>query len=608
VPSLERVWTWATGEVAGTEERSGTTVSPGKFEATPITLGDTLVLSTPFNRVVALDGATGRELWSFDPGATDHGLIADDRAGFVHRGVALWEAGGERRIFHASRWQLFALDARNGAPVSTFGDGGAVDLASDLRWPVNRLHVGQTSPPVVWNDIVVVGSAVGDQIIHERDPPGDVQAFDARTGERLWRWDPVPPEGARERETWGGRSADVTGHVNVWAPMSIDRDRGLLYLPVSAASNDWYGGGRPGDNLFAQSLVALDVRTGERVWYQQLVRHDLWDYDLAASPVLVDVFLESGDTVPAVLQATKTGYLYGFDRRTGEPIWPIEERPAPPSDVPGEVAAATQPHASWPPPFARQGFTEADVVAFTPEIRARALAVLDSVRVGGMFTPPSLEGTVVMPGWIGGAGWGSVAVDPERGRAYVKASNLPVLGKLVPAGSPAGFRLDPSQAPTEPLMLDLPRRRRSLFRTAPEAVRIPIVAPPWGTLTAFDLTSGSILWQTPIGDTPGVREHPALRDLDLPALGVAGAPGGIATGGGVIFLTGGGHELFAVDMETGGVLWSASLGQIGYSTPMTFRARDGRQYVVIATGDGEGASLQAFAVSDVARSDESGGP
>jgi len=608
VGGLSPAWSWETGEEARTALHTGERVLPGKFEATPITLGDTLVLSTPFNRVVALDGATGRELWSFDPGATDHGLIANDHAGFVHRGVSSWSDGSEQRIFHASRWELFALDAHDGSLVEGFGRNGVVDLSTDLRWPVDRLHLGQTSPPVVWEDIVVVGSVVGDEIIYERDPPGDVQAFDARTGERLWRWDPVPREGAPERESWGGRSADVTGHVNVWAPMSIDIERGLLFLPVSAPSNDWYGGLRPGDNLFAQSLVALDVRTGERVWHRQLVHHDLWDYDLAAPPVLIDVAGEDGDTVPAVLQATKMGYLYGFDRRSGVPIWPIEERSVPESDVPGEHASPTQPHAVWPPPFSRQGFGPDDVVDFTPELEARALALLDSVRTGPIFTPPSLEGTVVMPGWIGGAGWGSVAVDPERGLAFVKATNEPVLGKLIPTGDDRRFRLDTvPPSPTRPLMLELPRDRRWFFFEDDDVVRVPIVAPPWGTLTAYELATGEIRWQVPIGDTPEVREHGSLEDVDLPPLGVAGAPGGVATAGGLVFLTGGGEELLAVDSRSGDVLWSAPLGQMGYSNPMTFRARDGRQYVVVATGVREGASLQAFALPDVDRSREAGG-
>jgi quinoprotein glucose dehydrogenase len=597
VAGLAPAWRWETGEERHTARLTGETVVPGKFEATPVTLGDTLVLSTPFNRVVALDGATGRELWSFDPGATDHGLIADDRSGFVHRGVAAWSDGEERRIFHASRWQLHALDARDGTPVEEFGEGGAVDLSRGLRWEVNRLHVGRTSPPVVWGDVVVVGSVVGDRIIYERDPPGDVLAFDARTGERLWRWDPVPAEGTPERATWGGRSAEVTGHVNVWAPMSVDAERGLLFLPVSAPSNDWYGGLRPGDNLFAQSLVALDIRTGERVWHRQLVRHDLWDYDLAAAPALVDVARPGGDTVPAVLQATKMGYLYGFDRRTGEPLWPVEDRPAPASDVPGEEAAATQPHAVWPPPFARQGFGPDDVIDLTPELRERALALLDSLRTGPMFTPPSLEGTVVMPGWIGGAGWGALSVDPERGLAFVKATNEPVLARLIPSGDALRFRLDTlHSSPKTPLMLELPRPRRWFFFEDGPVVRVPVVKPPWGTLTAYDLTSGEIVWHVPIGDTPAVREHPSLRDVELPPLGVAGAPGGVATASGLIFLTGGGEELLAVDSETGAVLWSAPLGQPGPSNPMTFRARDGRQYVVVATGLREGASLQAFAL------------
>ena len=592
VGALEPAWSWATGE----RERvlpSGETVGPDKFQATPLAIGDTLILSTPFNRVVALDGRDGRLLWSFDPDAPSWGLISNDHAGFVHRGVATWVGDGQRRVFLPTRWELLALDAATGALIDEFGDGGRVDLAADLRWPADRLQLGNTSPPAVWRDRVIVGGAIGDNIIADRDPPGAVQAFEARSGERLWRWDPVPAADAPEGSTWGGDSLDRTGHANVWTTMTVDTARGLIYVPVSAASNDWYGGRRPGDNLYTQSLVCLDAATGELVWYRQLVHHDLWDYDQASPPVLVAVDRD-GAEIDAVFVAGKTGFLYAFERTTGEPLWPLEERAVPATTVPDEEVSPTQPQPSWPEPFARQGFTTDDLVDFTPELRARAEALVAPFRLGPIFTPPSLEGTVVSPGWIGGAGWGAVAIDPERQRLYVKASNSPVLGRLVATGDSLRYRLDPGPSdPGAPLRLELQGERRWIVRREWNAP-LPVWKPPYGTLSAYDLGTGERLYTVTLGDTPWLRDHSVLRDLDLPPLGVQGAPGPVATASGLLFVTGGGDTLYAIDGSDGGVLWSAPLGRMGYSNPMTYVGSDGRQYVVVATGLGEDAHLQAF--------------
>ncbi|MEZ5317123.1 MAG: PQQ-binding-like beta-propeller repeat protein [Vicinamibacterales bacterium] len=592
VSGLRAAWSWRTGEAPIPDRTGADPLEPGRFQATPVMRDGTLYLSTPFNRVAALDAATGLEHWTFDPGATDYGPVGDDRGGFVHRGVALWDGEGGRRVFLASRWWLIALDAATGQPVPSFGDAGRVDLTAHLRWPVNRLHLGNTSPPVVWRDVVIVGSAVADRLIYERDPPGDVQAFDARTGALRWRWDPVPPPDSPDRRTWSGDSADVTGHANVWAAMSLDAARGLVYLPVSTPSNDWYGGRRRGDNLYAQSVVCLDAATGRQVWHQQLVHHGLWDYDPAMPPLLATVHHDGVD-VDALFVAGKTGFLYAFDRVTGTPLWPLEERPAPASTVPGEAASPTQPHPVRPAPFAPQGFTRDDLIDFTPDLHAQAVATIDGLRLGPLFTPPSLEGTVVRPGWIGGGGWGNATFDPDRRLLFVKATNLPVLARLV-ADDAAGYRLDPSIAhdPARALMLRLPAWRTWLFAWHP-AVDLPIVKPPWGTLTAIDVDTGDTRWQVVLGDTPAVRDHPALRGLDLPPLGVAGAPGGAATRGGLVFITGGGDTLYAIDARDGRVRWAQPLGREAYSNPMTYRL-GGRQYVVVATGHGADAELVAF--------------
>jgi len=598
VVNLAPAWTWRTGETVGIDPATGEHLKPWKFETTPIMLGDTLFLSTPFSRAVALDARTGRQLWAFDPHVTRWGAVGNDHSSFVHRGVAVWTAPGEhgaRRIFLTARWQLVALDAATGEKIEEFGDHGSVDLGKQLRWPVDRSNLNSTSPPAIWHDVVIVGSSIPDGRVFPRDPPGDVQAFDARTGRRIWRWDPVPLLGSPDRKTWSGNSADVTGHMNVWAPISIDSTRGLAYLPVSTPSNDWYGGNRLGDNLYAESIVCLEAATGRMVWSRQLVHHGLWDYDLASPPILTTIRADA-DTSDVVIINTKSGFTFVFDRLTGRPRWPIEERAVPPSTVPGEQASPTQPIPTWPAPFARQGFTVADVVDFTPALHAEALELLKGKQLGPLFTPPSLAGTVVLPGWIGGAGWGAGAVDPERQLLLVKATNQAILAQLVAADSVTRFHLDPVPPwPGEPLTLHRPGGRTWYGAPRGEA-DIPVNRPPYGTLTAIDLVTGDQRWQVPLGDTPELRNHPALRKLKLPQLGVVGAPGGVMTRSGLVFITGGGNTLYAIDVETGATRWSAPLGQTGYSNPMTYRAGDGRQYVVVATGKGMGASLQAFAL------------
>jgi quinoprotein glucose dehydrogenase len=599
IARLRPVWRWSTGErmrrSAGGEE-----LLPDRFEATPVMLGDTLYLSTPFNRAVALDAGSGRMLWQFDPDATRLGPIGGDHSGFVHRGVAVWSGPQERRVFLNSRWQLFALDARTGRPIPSFGESGMVDLTRGLRWQVNRKDYGNTSPPVIWRNLVIVGSSVSDELVYDRDPPGDVQAFDVLTGARVWRWDPIPRPGEPGSDSWEQAANERVGHANVWSPFSVDSSRGLLYLPVSTPSNDWYGGRRRGAGLFGESLVCLDARTGKVVWYYQLVHHGLWDYDPAAPPMLVSLNIE-GRTVEAVAQAGKTGFLYVFDRVTGKPLWPIEERPVPPSDVPGEMAAATQPFPTRPPPFARQGIADSDLVDFTPALRERARAFLRQRRLGPLFTPPSLQGTIVLPGWIGGAGWGGGAFDPASQTLYIKASNKPTLARLVAPGSmgpsaAAGFIRDKDVARDDYLFLSLLSERGLLRRPAGAAV--PVIRPPYGTLTAIDLEHAAFRWQVTIGDMPEVRSHPLLRALKLPPLGIAGAPGPLVTRSGLLFLTGGGRVLYGLDARTGAQLWSWNLGGVGYANPMTYRTAAGRQFVVIATGREERASLMAFALPD----------
>ncbi len=600
VSRLVPAWTWRVSEPGQRRTDAGQQVRAGDFQVTPLMVADTLYLSTPFAGAVALDAISGRELWSYQSEAW-RWPHPGGRPGFVHRGVALWSGDGERRVFLQSRWRLIALDAATGRPVAGFGDSGEVDLTRDLRWPVNRLHLTATSPPVVFRDLVIAGSSISDELVHAQDPGGDVQAFDARTGRRVWRWDPMPAAGEPGSETWDSLGRARTGHMNVWSAMTVDTARGLLYLPVSTASNDWYGGQRPGDNLFAESLVCLDALTGTLVWHFQMVRHGLWDYDPAAPPNLVTINWK-GTARDIVTVPGKTGFLYAFDRVTGEPLWPIEDRPVPASDVPGEAAAATQPFPTWPAPFAKQGFSEDDLVDFTPELHQMALDRVRDLRYGPLFTPPSLDGTIVMPGWIGGAGWGGGAVDPASGVIYIKATKWPSLGRLVvpteddslvDARYTLDFTVDPSQA----LLLALPGRRSLIPPFRRHETQVPISKPPYGTLTAINLTTGEHLWQVPLGDSPALREHPALRDLRLPPLGRAGPPGGVVTAGGLIFITGGGETLFAIDARDGSVAGSWNLGEPAAANPMTYQTAEGRQLVVVAVGGGTSARLQAYTLA-----------
>ena len=579
VTKLAIAWEWKPNEKV--LPQFGT--RPGAFQNTPLMIDDVLYLSTPYNQVAALDATTGKELWRYDPKAYEDGQPPNGQ-GFAHRGVAAWRDGNNLRIILNSRYRLIQLDAKSGAPVAAFGKNGSIDLSEGLIWAINKKHYTNTSPPIVYKDLIIVGNGVGDRLMYKNDPPGDVRAFNARTGQLVWKFNTIPQRGEFGNNTWDAGSWQFTGHTNVWAPMSVDEQRGLLFMPVSTPSNDYYGGRRPGQNLFAESIVCLDANTGQRKWHFQIVHHGLWDYDPASAPNLVTITVD-GKRIDAVVQLTKQGWAFVFDRVTGRPIWPIEERPVGRSDVPGEASWPTQPFPTRPPAFESQGVTLDDAFDATPELKAKAIEELKKYRLGPIYTPPSLQGTVALPGVWGGANWGGGAFDPATGRLFVKTTRSPAIFKMEQFNKSAqpDDRLDEVDA-------DWIQRSPSSFIDG-----VPILKPPYAHLVALDLNRGEIAWKVPFGDAPELRAIAALKRVPLPdRLGAVGPPGVIVTKSGLVFGGGNDMALNAFDASNGRELWRYVLPRQATATPMTYLDAKGRQVVVIATGRGEDTALIAF--------------
>ena len=599
VSELEIAWTWEPNELPNREFNT----RPGSFEATPLMIDGVLYLSTMYTRVVALDAATGEQLWAFDPEAYRTGPRGAGPGGYKHRGVAVWGEGDDMRVFINSRDKLFSLRASDGSQIRSFGDDGAALLTENFPNPVTNDEFDQTSPPVVFDDLVIVGSRVPDRVQRRFDTPGSVQAFDVHTGERRWVFYTVPQSNdAFGVDTWEDGSWRFTGHANVWGLMSLDEERGLLYVPTSTPSSDFWGGRRLGANLFAESLVVLDARTGEREWHFQTVHHGLWDYDLTSAPNLVTLDID-GRTIAAVAEVSKQGFTYVFDRVTGEPVWPIEERPVDvETDVPDEVPYPTQPFPTRPPPFAAQGVTLDDANDLTPEIHQIAVEEMQSFRLGPLFTPPSLRGTLQRPRVDGGANWGGAALDPDTNFLYVRTSegvspnqvcaidpdvpdvDVPYTNNCPRGGSAGIFQYVDGYVPTE----------RS--RLGP----IPLVKPPYAKLVAIDLNAGEIAWSVPFGEGSQIlRSHPLLRGVDLPErLGTPGANGPMVTAGGLVFLGGGDPYLYAFDAATGDEVHRVPTEFRTSGNPMSYRTADGRQLIVIATGAGPDARLVAFGLPE----------
>jgi quinoprotein glucose dehydrogenase len=551
------------------------------FEATPIVVEDRLVFSTPFDRVIALDPETGSELWTFDP-KIDKGRRYGNM--MINRGVAHWRgAGGDGpcagRIFLATLdARLVALDVATGKPCADFGHGGEIDLLEGIENVVDPWEYNVTSPPTVVGDAVVVGSSIAD-IVRRVQPSGAVRAFDARSGKLLWRFDPVPREGQLGAETWAGGSWRESGGANVWSTITADLERGLVFLPVSAVGPDFYGGDRRGANLFSDSVVALDARTGRRVWHFQTVHHDLWDYDVAAPPALVRV-RQGGREVDAVAVATKTGFVFLLDRDGGTPLFPVEERPVPRSDVPGEETWPTQPFPTRPPPLAPQHLDETDLWTADTARLEKCRAMLRGLRNEGLFTPPSERGSVIHPFTGGGANWSGSAFDPASGLLYVPVNNLVHTIRLrklpesnfddrdgtVMQGGLGGLRwLLTGRGTGLRYFMD-----RRLF----EVGDVPCNAPPWGSLAAVDLNAGEIRWNLPIGvDEQGVEGLPNY-----------GSP--LVTAAGLVF-HGGSRDLhlYARDAATGEVLAKLPLPAGLHAGPISYRLRPGhKQFLVVAPG------------------------
>lgn len=551
-------------------------VVPPNLMATPTLVDGVLYAPNAVGLVEAFDPATGETLWTQQPFEP----TLEEAAGSSTRGVDVWKDGSIGVVLAVRGEYLYALDQTTGAPMEGFGEGGRILLRPE---GARRYH--WTSGPIVVGDVVVVAGnndGAGDGGMIKEATPEDVRGFDVRTGELLWTFGVVPREGEFGAETWENDAWMYSGDLGSWCCLSADENRGIVYVPLSAPTSSVYGGHRPGDNLFSNTLVALDAATGRRVWHFQMVHHDLWEYDNMGPPILGEITVD-GRRVEAVMQPNKNGFLFVLDRGTGEPVWPIEERPVPQSTVPGEFTSPTQPFPTKPPPFDQQGFTLDDVIDFTPELRERALELLDGYVLGPLYTPPSeyradeggSRGTVTIPGGWGSANWNTGAFDPETGVYYAVSHTRPGVRGVVPATDPEATMDYVSRSDPLPRIDDL-----------------PITKPPYGRVTAIDLTRGEHLWVAPIGNGP--RDHPLLRDLDLPPLGMAARPAPLVTGS-LLFLGEGSDAMIGVregewgrmfrafDKSSGEIVWETELPAGTTSAPMSY-VHEGKQYIVVAIG------------------------
>lgn len=614
VKQLEIAWRWKAENFGPRPDYN--------WEVTPLMVGGILYFTAGSRRdAVAVDAATGETLWMY---RLDEGERGDRAVRTQNRGLAYWTDGknDQRILLISPGFQLIALNAKTGIPIANFGKSGIVELTEGLdRDVVKPGQIGSSSPAIVIRDVVVVGAALqaGSAPVSKVNVPGYIRGYDVRSGKRVWTFRTVPRPGELGNETWEKESWKYTGNTGAWAPLSGDEELGYVYIPVEMPTGDFYGGTRLGDNLFADSLVCLDARTGKRIWHFQTIHHDLWDWDISSPPILADITVD-GKKIKAVAQVTKQAFTFVFDRATGRPVWPIEERAVPQSSVPGERTSATQPFPTKPAPFDRQGITTDDLIDFTPQLRAEAMIIAEKYQLGPLFLPPLVRdtngklGSLILPHHTGGANWPGGAFDPETGVLYVSSVTNPDslsliladpkrsdMGYVAMSGRPGGRPPDAAGG--------MPR-----FSSGEGAVRpnigpqgLPLVKPPWGRITAIDLNSGNHVWMIANGDAPeAVKNHPAMKGIDLKNAGkperspllvtkalLFGADGsGLYNAG-----PGAGGKIFrAIDKKTGAILHELTLPASTTGVPMTYMIDD-KQYIVVATGArGTPAELVALAI------------
>jgi quinoprotein glucose dehydrogenase len=615
VKQLGVIWRWDSPDnPVVSANRTWLPAFPAAFKATPIMVNGVLYIKTSMSQASAIDAATGKALWTFDPEAWRRERPAN--TGFNSRGVAYWSDGRSGRIFlPTGDAHLWAIDAKTGRPIDSFGSNGSVDALKGIRRSVPRSEYQLMSAPIVVGDVVIVGPVISDAPQYQRAPPGDVRGYDVRTGRELWQFHTIPQQGEFGNQTWEKNSWEYTGAANPWGLLTADPELGYVYIPTGTPTNDYYGGHRPGANLFAESLICLDARTGRRVWHFQFIHHGLWDYDATAAPLLIDLVVD-GRPIKAVAVVTKQAFIYVFDRVTGEPVWPIEERPVPKGSVPGEWYSPTQPFPTRPPGFDRQGVTIDDLIDFTPELRKEATETLSKYVYGPIFQAPTVEGdgklgTILMPGIGGGANWHGAAADPDTGFLYVPSRTSPTVIQLA--------KPDPTQS-------DFSYIRGGNRGGLQGPQGLPLFKPPYVRLSAFNLNTGTQAWMIPLGDGPR-RRVIAMGVPDPGPLGGGAYTGPLVTKT-LLFIGLRGSEapdlvfgtaaevaadlegrrpdasapraLRVLDKRTGETIHSVELDVSPTGTPMTYMA-NGKQYIVLAYGTGGSTGLIALALEGSGR-------